>query len=181
MNIKTPKTALVVTLLASAALLSACDRAGDDTTTTTTGNMPSETTSAPTTTTGQAPDAVVTRTDRDAAEVARDGTTGASQAGSEMATDAREAGREAGQAIGNATDAAVDKTKDIAITTAINAKLAADDRLSALKIDVDTDNGRVVLRGTAPDTASRNRATDLARTVDGVSDVNNELSVQPDK
>lgn len=91
----------------------------------------------------------------------------------------KEAGRDAGQAIGNAADAVGNKSKDVAITTAVNARLAGDDRLSALKINVDTVGGKVVLRGSAPDTASRNRATELARAVDGVTEVSNELSVQP--
>ena len=47
---------------------------------------------------------------------------------------------------------------DAAITAAINAELARDDQLSALKSNVDTDGGRVALRGTAPDEAARVRA-----------------------
>lgn len=99
----------------------------------------------------------------------------------EVAKDAKDAGREAGAAVARATEAAGDKTKDAAITAAVNAKLVADSQLSALSINVDTSGGRVVLRGTAPDTAARTRATELARTVDGVSTVENELTVQAKK
>lgn len=70
-----------------------------------------------------------------------------------------------------------DKVKDAAITTAVNAKLAQDKSLSALRIDVDTVNGRVSLRGTAPDAAARERATTLASAVDGVVSVDNQLTV----
>ena len=70
-----------------------------------------------------------------------------------------------------------DKVKDAAITTAVNAKLAQDKSLSALRIDVDTVNGRVSLRGTAPDPAARERATTLASAVDGVVSVDNQLTV----
>ena len=70
-----------------------------------------------------------------------------------------------------------DKVKDAAITTAVNAKLAQDKGLSALRIDVDTVNGRVSLRGTAPDPAARERATTLASAVDGVVSVDNQLVV----
>lgn len=147
MNSTTTRTALIVSLLASAALLGVCDRAGEGAS----GSTPN---GAPTGTTAET-------------------TTGT------VATDARAAGAEAGQAIGTAADAVANTTRDAAITTAITAKLAADAQLSALNIDVDTEGGRVVLKGSAPDTESRNRATELARTVDGVGDVSNELSVQP--
>ena len=66
---------------------------------------------------------------------------------------------------------------DTAITTKVNAALAADDQLSALKIDVDTEAGNVELTGTAPDAASRERATTLAAAVDGVVTVENRLTV----
>lgn len=69
------------------------------------------------------------------------------------------------------------KIKDAAITTGINAELARDRSLSALKIDVDTSAGRVALRGTAPDTAARERATQLAQKVDGVVSVDNQLQI----
>lgn len=71
------------------------------------------------------------------------------------------------------------KVKDASITTAINLQLARDDKLSALKIDVDTQDGRVRLNGTAPDAASRERATALARGVQGVVSVDNQLTVAP--
>jgi hyperosmotically inducible periplasmic protein len=96
----------------------------------------------------------------------------------EASKTAKEASRDAGQAMSNAGDAVAAKAKDVTITAAVNARLASDERLSALNINVDTSGGRVVLRGTAPDTASRTRATELARTVDGVTAVENELSVQ---
>ena len=63
-------------------------------------------------------------------------------------------------------------------TTSINAELTKDASLSALKIDVDTSQGRVALRGTAPDAASRDRATVLAQRVDGVVSVENQLQVK---
>lgn len=88
------------------------------------------------------------------------------------------AGEQAKQA---ATDATADMSagaKDIAITTKINAALAADDKLSAIRIDVDTKAGKVMLSGTAPDAASRDRATTLAAAVEGVSSVDNRLTLK---
>lgn len=70
-----------------------------------------------------------------------------------------------------------DKAKDASITASVNAELAKDKDLSALRINVDTVGGKVALRGTAPDAASRERATQLASRVDGVKSVDNQLTV----
>lgn len=141
------RSAVLLSLLGSVALLSACDRNEQ---------------------------ARVERTGESAVAGAE---RGAERAGGAI----KEAGRDASQAVGNAADAVANKSRDVAITTAVNARLAGDDRLSALKINVDTVEGKVVLRGAAPDTASRTRATELARAVDGVADVSNELTVQASK
>jgi Predicted periplasmic or secreted lipoprotein len=69
------------------------------------------------------------------------------------------------------------KVKDAAITTAVNAKIAEDSRLSVMRINVDTVNGRVLLRGTAPDAGSSERAQQLAASVEGVVSVDNQLVV----
>lgn len=95
--------------------------------------------------------------------------------------DMRDAQRDLPEAAANAGDSMIDKTRDAAISAQVNARLARDSDLSALGIDVDTAGGRVVLHGTAPDTAARDRATVLARGVDGVVSVDNELRVEPRK
>jgi len=80
-----------------------------------------------------------------------------------------------------ATERATDKVgatvADATVTASINAELARDPKLSAMKIDVDTTNGKVLLSGTAPDSASRERATTLAQSVKGVTSVENRLQV----
>jgi hypothetical protein len=68
--------------------------------------------------------------------------------------------------------------EDASITASVNAELAKDPTLNALRINVDTDNGRVLLRGTAPDAQSRDRATQLAQAVKGVVSVDNRLEVR---
>ena len=78
----------------------------------------------------------------------------------------------------NAAKSIENKIDDATITASVNAELAKDPKLSALKINVDTANGRVSLRGTAPDKDSRERATVLAASVKGVSGVDNQLQVQ---
>jgi hyperosmotically inducible periplasmic protein len=95
------------------------------------------------------------------------------QAAAEIKKDVEAAGTSTRQAV----DSAGSKVKDAAITTGINAELTRDASLSALKIDVDTSEGRVALRGSAPDAAARERATKLAQRVDGVVSVDNQLQL----
>jgi osmotically-inducible protein OsmY len=95
------------------------------------------------------------------------------QAVGSVKSEAQQAKRTADDA---ATTAAATAT-DAMITTKINAALAADDELKATKIDVDTSRGRVVLTGSAPSAGSRDRATVLARAVEGVVEVDNRLTV----
>jgi len=66
---------------------------------------------------------------------------------------------------------------DAQIVTKVNAALAADADLSALKIDVDSKDGMVTLRGKAPDAAAKERATELAKNVKDVKSVDNQLTL----
>jgi hyperosmotically inducible protein len=93
--------------------------------------------------------------------------------------DARTAGQETRDAARTATDTVADKSRDATITGAVKMRLAQDPDLSALAINVDTTDGRVVLRGSAPNAAARSKASDLATAVEGVKSVSNELSVAP--
>lgn len=70
------------------------------------------------------------------------------------------------------------KIDDAMITTSVKAELAKDPSLSAMKINVDTENGRVALKGTAPSNEAREHATTLAQNVKGVSAVDNQLTVK---
>lgn len=84
---------------------------------------------------------------------------------------------QAKEAAGNAAESAAIAAADAAITTKVNAALAADEQLKALQIDVDTKAGHVTMTGPAPDEASRERATVLAQAVIGVVSVDNRLAV----
>lgn len=66
---------------------------------------------------------------------------------------------------------------DATITAKVNASLAKDPDLSAIKINVDTVNGKVTLNGPAPTTVARDRAETIAKAVEGVTAVNNQLVV----
>jgi osmotically-inducible protein OsmY len=69
-------------------------------------------------------------------------------------------------------------TDDSTITAGIHRRWAADSTLQALTLQVETRGGRVLLRGAAPDTASRRHAGELASTVPGVLALHNDISVQ---
>lgn len=99
-------------------------------------------------------------------------------AGTQMGQDARQAAQDVQAAGSNAADAMARGVADATITAKVNAALVADDQLKALSIDVDTTNGRVQLSGTAPSAEARERATTLARAVDGVIEVDNRLTIE---
>lgn len=164
-SLSTPAARRVLTLTATAVLgltLAACGKPDDDRTV------------------GQKIDGAVAAAEQ-RTEVAK---AEARDAAAEVKAEVKEATAE----VRAGTDAAVADAKeataearasvdDAGITVAVNAALAGDPKLSALKIDVDTSNGRVELKGSAPDDSSRRRATDLARAVKGVVAVDNRLVV----
>lgn len=140
------RTWIVAAIAALALGLAACDRAKEEPTV------------------GQRLDTAVAATERKAEEIASDVKAGASEMASTVRSETAQ--------VAEATSVAV---KDAAITAAINAKLAADKSLSAVRIDVDTERGHVTLAGEAPSGEARNRATALASSVDGVVTVDNRL------
>lgn len=76
-----------------------------------------------------------------------------------------------------AADAAKGVIDDATITAQVSAGLAKDPDLSAVKINVDTVNGKVTLNGPAPSTVARDRAETIAKAISGVTAVNNQLVV----
>jgi hyperosmotically inducible periplasmic protein len=68
---------------------------------------------------------------------------------------------------------------DAAIKTSVKAKMAADVRLSTLtNIEVNSTNGVVTLSGQVENESDRAQAMRVARSVDGVVKVNNELQIK---
>jgi hyperosmotically inducible protein len=66
---------------------------------------------------------------------------------------------------------------DAALTASVNAALVSDKPSNFTRIDVDTTNGVVALNGTVESAEQRARAEQLARRVDGVKRVVNNLQV----
>ena len=67
---------------------------------------------------------------------------------------------------------------DASITAAVKTRLAGTSPATLLKVDVDTNEGVVELNGTVDNERTKQRASDLARQVDGVRRVVNNLKVQ---
>jgi len=111
---------------------------------------------------------------RDMGQDARQSMDRAKQEAKEAAQTAKNTTADTGTKIG-------DKVADAVITTTVKAELAKDSTLSAMKINVDTDSGRVILRGTAPTPQARDHATALASGVKGVVSVDNQLTVEAGK
>lgn len=95
--------------------------------------------------------------------------------------DLRSAASGAAQDTANAADRVAAAIGDTAITAAVKTALAADPSLSAVKIDVSTTQGTVLLEGPAPDAKSRQRAEVLALAPSGVVRVENRLAVRDSK
>ncbi|MDM0043711.1 BON domain-containing protein [Variovorax dokdonensis] len=127
-------------------------------------------------TAGQKLDDTIARTEKAADEVADKTARIASEAkqhveNSNLPERMADAARDAGKAVAKATD-------DATITASVNADLAKDPQLSALRIDVDTNAGKVTLSGPAPTAQAKERAEQIARNVEGVSSVDNRLEVK---
>jgi hyperosmotically inducible protein len=66
---------------------------------------------------------------------------------------------------------------DVLVAEQVKAALSANPDFGAVKIDVHSDEGEVTLRGTAPDPAARERASEIARSVRNVKSVDNQLTL----
>ena len=72
--------------------------------------------------------------------------------------------------------------KDSVITTKIKTKLAGENLASLAKIKVDTDNAGVVwLTGSAPSQADADKVISIAKGTEGVTAVNSEIVIKPEK
>lgn len=67
---------------------------------------------------------------------------------------------------------------DTGITSKVKAKILQDDQLKVLQIGVTTYNGKVQLSGFVDNAATKSRATQVVRSVEGVTSVENDLVVK---
>lgn len=125
-------------------------------------------------TVGQKLDSAVNSTEQAAAEAKAKATASMSKAG-EAVKDATQQVEASGS---KAAESMAGKADDVAITASVSAGFAKDADLSAIKIDVDTKNGLVTLYGPAPTAAARDKATTIAKSIKGVTSVDNKLVIK---
>jgi osmotically-inducible protein OsmY len=68
---------------------------------------------------------------------------------------------------------------DTAITASVKTRMLDDSRVAGTSITVETLNGTVMLSGFAKSQAEKAAAESIARKVDGVKAVKNEITVRP--
>ena len=122
---------------------------------------------------GQSVDAAIAKSERAAAEAKLKTESAMSDAGASL----KKAAQKAEMSGKEIADKAEVKFDDMTITAAVKAEMAKAPDLSAFKVSVDTKNGAVVLTGSAPTSAARERASQVAHTAKGVKSVKNELVV----
>jgi osmotically-inducible protein OsmY len=124
-------------------------------------------------TAGEKVDAGIESTQEAATEAKQD----VQAAGNEIKQDVQAAGNEIKQDVTQAGTTIADGAADMTITTMVKAALATDDQLSAMAISVETTNKVVTLTGPAPSQVASDRATAMGEAVDGVTEVDNRLTV----
>jgi len=92
--------------------------------------------------------------------------------------DTKQKANELGDTMERKADQAGQAIDDAAITTSIKAKYLADDTLKGLDISVETQQGVVTLTGSVQSDSAKELATTIAQGVDGVTSVNNQLTVK---
>lgn len=101
---------------------------------------------------------------------AREGTAEARAELKEDAAEAKRESRQAGRSVG-------DKIDDASITAQLKYALSVRRSTSAMHTDVTTENGVVTIRGDAKTAAEKDLVTQLAKGIEGVRDVRNQMTV----
>jgi hyperosmotically inducible periplasmic protein len=91
---------------------------------------------------------------------------------------ARETGAAIGEKVAEGANRAENALEDGALTAKIKSKMALDDSVKALDINVDSNAGVVTLRGTVNSQAEKTRALQLARETSGVKSVEDKLVIR---
>jgi hyperosmotically inducible protein len=73
-----------------------------------------------------------------------------------------------------------ENSNDVVIKTRVGTRFTADPDIDRLNIDIDVQDGVVTLSGVVHDETAKAEAEKVARGAEGVTDVKNELTVNPD-
>ncbi|NNU41922.1 BON domain-containing protein [Ramlibacter montanisoli] len=112
-----------------------------------------------------------TQTSQPNVEINRQGTDGAKEETAAIGVGNNDTTRMGAGAEAPAND------QDQRIATDVQTSLATNPDFGAIKVDVHVEDGKVTLRGRAPDPAARDRAAEIARNVSGVKAVDNQLTL----
>lgn len=136
-------------------------------------------------TAGQQVDSAIAKTEQAAAEARAKTEQAAAEAKAKTETTLANAGaalkdaaQKAESSAKEAASKAGEKMDDLVIAAAVSSGIAKDSDLSMLKIEVDAKDGVVILNGTAPTEAAREKATSIAKAAKGVHSVVNKLVVK---
>jgi hyperosmotically inducible periplasmic protein len=113
----------------------------------------------------------------DAKDAAHEAKHDTKDAAHEAKHDAKDTASTAGRETREATGTAGQAVNDGWITTKVKSSFVGVDALEGSDIDVDTNGHVVTLRGTVPSEAARARAISLAKQVDGVKSVKDDLKI----
>jgi hypothetical protein len=91
---------------------------------------------------------------------------------------ARQTGAAVGEKVATSAARAEQALVEGSLTAKIKAKMALDDTVKALSIDVDTNGSVVTLTGAVHSETERAKAVQLARETEGVTTVNDQLVVR---
>lgn len=99
------------------------------------------------------------------------------QAGTEIKRETKEAGAQAKHALREVGETTGQVLEDSAVTAKVKAALHAEKDVKSRDIDVETFQGKVVIKGVVPNRAQADLAVKVAASVDGVKAVENRLKV----
>jgi hyperosmotically inducible protein len=91
---------------------------------------------------------------------------------------ARETGAKVGEAVATGAVQAQQVLTEGSLTAKIKSKMALDDTVKALSIDIDTNGTEVTLSGTVNSAAEKAKALQLARETTGVTAVHDKLVIR---
>lgn len=111
---------------------------------------------------------------------AQPGTTPPASAARSDATRTPGSDTASGNARGTSGTVAESNITPASVTAAVKAELMKEPSLSAMRIDVDSnESGKVTLSGEVESATAKRRAEELARATQGVREVENKLEVRP--
>ena len=92
---------------------------------------------------------------------------------------ARQAGAAIGEKVAVGASRAEQAIADSTLTAKIKSKIALDDTLRGVRVNVDSHGSDVTLRGSVGTRGQRDRVLQLARETAGVTSVDNQLEITP--